>query len=142
MAIYGYGLDDDWTMVLEVCLQEIVGLKGSCLMLEQQHHNKLIHTETKGSCLKLTQKHHNNHTNKTFTGSCLMPTHRRHNKHNTQLTPNSCMSHAPMYLQDYLKVTLLGGPLSHTHLHRGNCVPKLHNGFCQSLVQQHHNRDD
>ena len=50
------------------------------------------------------------------------------------------MSHAPMYLRDYPKVTLLGGPLSHTHLHRDNCVPKLYNGFCQSLVQQHHNK--
>ena len=45
-----------------------------------------------------------------------------------------------MYLRYYSKVTLLGGPLSHTHLHRGNCVAELHNGFCQSLVQQHHNK--
>ena len=48
------------------------------------------------------------------------------------------MSHAPIYLRNYPKVTLLGGPLSHTHLHRGTCVPELHNGSCQALVQQHH----
>ena len=69
-----------------------------------------------------------------------MPTHRYHNKHNDQMILNSCMPHSPMYLRDYPKVTLLGGPLSHTQLHRGNCVPELHNGFCQSLVQQHHNK--
>ena len=43
-----------------------------------------------------------------------------------------------MYLRDYPKVTLLGGPLLHTHLHRGNCVPELHHGGCQSLAQEHH----
>ena len=42
-----------------------------------------------------------------------------------------------MYFRDYPKVTLLGGPLSHRHLHRGNCVPELHNGFFQLLVRQH-----
>ena len=50
---------------------------------------------------------------------------------------NSCMPHAPMYLQDYPKVTLLGGPLSHTHLHRCNCVPELHDGSCELPVRQH-----
>ena len=31
MATNGNGLDDDWTTVLEMCEQEIAGLKGSCL---------------------------------------------------------------------------------------------------------------
>ena len=120
MALQGNGLDDDWTMVLEMCSQEIVSLEGSCPMLTQQHHNKI---STSGS-----------------KSSCLMPTHWHHNKHNNQMISNSCMPHAPMYLRDYPKVTLLGGPLSHAHLHRGNSVPELHNGFCQSLAKQHHNK--
>ena len=70
MATYGYGLDDDWTMVLEMCSREITGLKGSCPMLNQQHHNKLIHTEPKGSCLKLTHQHHNNHKRLQALASC------------------------------------------------------------------------
>ena len=54
MATDGNGLDDDWTMVLEMCLQEIVDLKGSCpLMLAQQHHNNHTNHKSKGSCLTL-----------------------------------------------------------------------------------------
>ena len=138
MATDGNGLDDDWTMVLEMCSREIVSLEGSCPLLTQQHHDKISTSGSKGSCLKLAHQHHYNHINKAFTGSCLLPTHWQHNKHNSQVTSTSCMPHAPRYLRDYPKVTLLGGPLSHTHLHRGNCVPELHNGSCQTLAQQHH----
>ena len=85
-----------------------------------------------GSCLLPTQGHHDKLNNRmiTNTGSCLLPTQWYHDKLNNQMITNSCMPRAPMYLRDYPKVTLLGGPLSRTHLHRGNCVSKLHDGSC------------
>ena len=90
MATDGNGLDDDWTMVLEMCAREIVSLDGSGQSPPHGQHYKLLDR-------KIT---------------------------------NSCMPRALMYLRDYPKVTLLGGPLSHTCLHRGNRVPELDNGSC------------
>ena len=165
MAYYGYGLDEDCQEVMEMSSLEMASLTGFSLLSDQGHqnklihdespgfsllsdqghHNKLIHDESPGFSLLLDQEHHNKIThNKCIHSECeglrLMPDQRHHNKHNCQLTSKTCVSHAPRYLGDYPKVTLLGGPLSHTHLHRGNCVPELHNGFCQSLVQQRHNK--
>ena len=78
-----------WNRSVRLCSREIVGLKGSCLMLEQQYHNKISTSGSIGSCLTLTQQHHNNHINNEFKGSCLVPTHRQHNKHYSQLTSGS-----------------------------------------------------
>ena len=150
----GYGLDDDWQEVMEMCSLEMASLKGSRLLLAQQHHNKSSTSGSKGSRLLLAQQHHNKsstsgskdnclllaqqHHNKIIHKGCeglrLSPVQRRHNKLNSQLTPGFCLSHEPMYLRDYPKVTFLDGPLAHTHLHRDNCLPELHNGFCQSLA--------
>ena len=74
------------------------------------------------------------------TGSGQLPTLEHHYKLSSQKTLNSCMSHAPMYLWDYPKVTLLGGPLSHTHLHRGNRVPELQGGSGQLLTRERHDK--
>ena len=45
MAYRGYGMDDDWQEVMEMCSLEMASLKGSRLMLVQQHHNKHILTQ-------------------------------------------------------------------------------------------------
>ena len=50
------------------------------------------------------------------------------------------MFYAPRYLRDYPKVTLLGGPLSHTNLQRGNCVPELQTGSCHRPTYWQHNK--
>ena len=71
-------------------------------------------------------------------GSGQLPPLERHDKSNDRKITNFCMPHAPMCLRDYPKVTLLGGPLSHTRLHRGNCVPKLHAGSRQLFTHEHH----
>ena len=123
LATDGNGLEDDWTMVLEMCAREIVSLEGSCPKPTHRRYDKLSGRETMDD---------------KSSGFCLMPTHRHHDKLYGRETSNSCMPHAPRYLRDYPKVTLLGGPLTHTHLHRGNCVPELHSGSCQLLAHQHH----
>ena len=45
MAYRGYGMDDDWQEVIEMCSLKMASLKGSRLMLVQQHHNKHILTQ-------------------------------------------------------------------------------------------------
>ena len=122
LATDGNGLEDDWTMVLEMCAREIVSLEGFCQMPPHRQHYKLSGCKTMDDM---------------STGFCQMPPHRQHYKLSGCKTINSCMSRAPRYLRDYPKVTLLGGPLSHT-LHRGNCVPELHGGSCQLLTHQRH----
>ena len=140
MATDGNGLDEDWTMVLEMFSQEIVGLKGSCPMLAQQRHKKILTSGFKGSCLTLAQQHHNKHINTEFKGSCLMPSQRHHNKHISRMTSGFCPSHdAQHYLSDP-RITLLGGRLSQVPPRRGNHVSEFYDGSCQRLVQQHHNK--
>ena len=73
----------------------------------------------------------------SLDGSGQLPPLERHDKSNDRKITNSCMPHAPMCLRDYPKVTLLGGPLSHTRLHRGNCVPELHAGSRQLFTHEH-----
>ena len=41
MAADGNGLDDDWTMVLEMCSREIVSLDGSCQLRSHGRHYTL-----------------------------------------------------------------------------------------------------
>ena len=139
MALHGNGLDDDWTMVMEMCSQEIVGSEGSSPTLVQEHHDQICCRKTKssgscqlpiwwhhnqindrmitnsGSCQLPTRWHHNQINDRMITnsGSCQLPTRWHHDQLNDRKMSNSCMPHAPIYLRDYPKVTLLVD-LSHT----------------------------
>ena len=185
MATDGNGLDEDWTMVLEMCEQEIA---GSGQLPTRGHHNQILSQWTLnagsgqmpplGQHYKISSQwtfkdgsgqmpplgqHCKISSQKTFKagsgqlpavwqhckipsqwtlndGSGQMPPRGQYCKIPSQKTVNSCMSHAPTYLRDYPKVTLLGGPLSHTRLHRGNCVPELRGGSGQMLTRERHDK--
>ena len=117
MALQGNGLDEDWTTVLEMCEQEIF---GSCQLSSRGRHDIL------SSQLTLNN------------GSCQSSPRGRHDNFSSRQTINARMPHAPRYLRDYPKVTLLGGPLSRTHLHRGNRVLEFDGGSCQLLSRERH----
>ena len=125
LAYRGYGLDDDWQEVMEMCSLEMANLKGNHLMLDQQHNNKSLTSGSQGFRLMLNQQHHNKIISTECKGFRLSPNQRHHNKLDSQLTSGPGLTHERMYLQDYPKVTLLGGRLSHTLLHRGNCVSEF-----------------
>ena len=147
LATDGNGLDDDWTTVLGMCADEI---GGSCLTPTVGQHNKLsgqktiINDEWKGSCLRPAYKQYGAYLGQRTIntdevgGSCLTPTVGQHDKIFGQQTTKTCMYHAPRYLRDYPKVTLLGGPLLHTNLQRGNRVPELQTGSCHTPAQGQH----
>ena len=139
MATDGNGLDEDWTMVLEMCEREICG--SGQLPLHGQHYKPLSRrTLNDGSCqLSLHGQHDQLLSRRTLNdGSCQLSLHGHHDKHLSRWTLNSRMPHAPRYLRDYPKVTLLGGPLSRTHLHRGNRVLEFDDGSCQLLPHERH----
>ena len=104
LAYRGYGLDDDWQEVMEMCSLEVASLQGSRLLLAQQHHNKSLISGSKGNCLMLAQQHQNKIIRTECEGFRLSLDHRHHDKLNSQLTSGSCLSHGRMYLRDYPKV--------------------------------------
>ena len=73
LAYHGYGLDDDWQEVMEMCSLEMANLKGTRLMLDQQHYNKSLTSGSKGTCLMLDQQYHNKLINTDCKGFCLSP---------------------------------------------------------------------
>ena len=128
-------------------------LGGSCLTPAYKQYGAhlgqriIVSDEIRGSCLKPPYGQHytlsgqKTIVNDEIRGSCLKPSYGQHYTLHGQQTASNRMDNTPRYLRDYPKVTLLGGPLSHTNLRCGNCVPELQTGSCHRPTYWQHDKN-